>query len=311
MGPIKSKSILGILFLVFIFFVLLMALGAYTIKSLSDGKIVGKIKDKKGDKIGVVEVNGIIMESRPVIELLQEAEEDEDIKAIIVRINSPGGAVSPTQEIYEEIRRIDQGFDSEEKEGRPIYASLSSIAASGGYYVGAAARKIYANPGTLTGSIGVIMSFVDMAELYEWAKLRPEVIKSGRYKDMGAPHRAMEDHEKQLLERMALNVHQQFVEDVLETRKDKIKTDIEDITDGRIFSGKTALENGLVDELSSLWGAGRKIHKELKLEGDFNLKFITKKKSKSLFDIVDRLDKIISHTNWKGILQPAPIFLAQ
>ena len=309
MNSIKNTSVYGILLLIFVLFIVLIVFAGYIIGTL--GKSDGDDSEKKSNKIGVVEVNGIIMESRPIIELLQKAEKDDNIKAIIVRINSPGGAVSPTQEIYEEMRRIDESFDPKKEEGRPVYASLSSIAASGGYYIGSAARKIYANPGTLTGSIGVIMSFVDMTKLYEWAKLRPEVIKSGRFKDVGSPHRAMLDEERKLLEEMALNVHEQFVGDVLSMRKEKIKGDIKELTDGKIFSGEVAFERGLVDELAGLWKAGRKIHEELKLEGELNLTFIQKRKKRSFLDIIEQFETIIGHINWKGVIQPTPMFLVQ
>ena len=310
MNTIKHKPIYGILLLVLLFFVILVILTGYAINVVGERKI-SFVQEPSGEQIGVVEVNGVIMESKPVVELLKKAEEDEDVKAIIVRINSPGGAVSPTQEIYEEIRRIDQEFDPKKDEGKPVYASFSSVAASGGYYIGSATREIYANPGTLTGSIGVIMNFVDMTKLYEWAKLNPETIKAGRFKDIGSTHRPMRDEERKLLQGMAANVHRQFIEDIMETRRDRIKEDIETLAQGQIFSGETAFRNGLVDDLAGLWEAGRRIHEKLELEGEPDLKFIKKKKRRSLLEIVEHLEEVASNIHWKTVVQSMPMFLVQ
>src|SRR5690606_11778859 len=163
------------------------------------------------------------------------------VKAILMRIESPGGAVGPTQEIYEEIRRIDSAYDPKvkgEQKGKPVYASIGSIAASGGYYISAATRKIFANAGSLTGSIGVIMQFVDASELIEWAKVRPEIIKAGRYKDFGGPNRALTVQERELLEKTLSSVHEQFRKDILAIRQDRIQGDLNELSQGQIFSGE-------------------------------------------------------------------------
>ena len=288
--------ILGLIMLI-LFLILFVLVAGYTLKTVGGAMVQQSAtleKKTSGDKIGVVEVNGIIMQSRPIIELLHKAEQDEDVKAIIVRVNSPGGAVAPTQEIFEEIRRIDQGFDPKKKKGLPVYASFATLAASGGYYIGAGTRKIYANPGTLTGSIGVIMNFVNMQKLYEWAKLKPEVIKSGRFKDIGGPYRPMNNEERKLLGDMASNIHKQFIDDILKGRKNKIKGPIEKLADGKVFSGSKALEHGLVDELASLWEAGRRIHKKLNLKGEVDLKFIKKRKKMNVFEILEQFEKVAS-----------------
>ncbi len=291
--------ILGLIMLV-LFLILFVVIAGYTIKTVGGAIIKPSVtleKKKSGDKIGVVEINGIIMKSRPTVELLHKAEQDEEIKAIIVRINSPGGAVAPTQEIFEEIRRIDQTFDPKEGKGLPVYASFATLAASGGYYIGVGAREIYANPGTITGSIGVIMNFIDMEKLYEWAKLKPEVIKSGRFKDIGSPYRPMKNEERKLLSDVASNIHRQFMGDILKGRKNKIKRPLEELADGRVFSGSEALQHGLVDELASLWEAGRRIHKKLNLKGEADLKFIKKRKKVDVFEILEQFEKI---TNYIG-----------
>lgn len=293
----KNKAVLGILIVVFLSFVLLMIFASYTMKNLrSDGSSfdVGGFGDI--GSIAVVEVNGVIMESKNLVELIHKAEKDKDTKAIIIRINSPGGAVGPTQEVYEEIRRIDQEYvDSEGKEGKPVYASFGTVAASGGYYLGAATRRIYSNPGTITGSIGVIMQFMDLSKLYDWAMLNPQTIKSGLYKDAGQPNRPLTEEEKALLEGIIGGVHGQFMNDIMRTRKDKIKGELKDLAQGQIYSGEQAFQYGLVDELASLWQAGRKIHEELKLEGEFGFKFIEKRKKKGLWALMDNIDEAVTN----------------
>ena len=231
---------------------------------------------EEGDgPISVIALEGEIFDSKDVIEMLQEAEEDSSTKAIIMRIDSPGGAVAPTQEIYEEIRRIDKKI--------PIYASFGSMAASGGYYIGSACRKIYANSGTLTGSIGVIMQTMDLSELFHFAKVKPNVIKAGRYKDIGNQARPMTEEEKKLLEDLLANTHSQFIRDIMNVRKNKIKGDIKELAQGQIFTGEEALKFGLIDEIGGLWQAGRKIHSELKLKGKFSFKYLKNKKDKFSF----------------------------
>lgn len=298
----KNRAVVGILFLVFLFFVMLMVFAIYTID------IVGKQshqyrKDMSIGQVGVIEIEGVIMESKPVIELLHKAEKDDSVKAILVRINSPGGAVGPTQEIYEEIRRIDsawkmEGDDVENDDPfttpKPVFASFGSVAASGGYYVGSAARKIFASPGTLTGSIGVIMQFVDLSELFHLAKIEQNNIKSGRFKDIGSPARSMTEEESDLLGSVVNGVHNQFLSDILATREEHLKRDLKELAQGQIFSGADAFEYGLVDELAGLWEAGRSIHRKLKLEGEFDLKFIKERKRPSLFELLDTIDSTIS-----------------
>ncbi|MFZ9001102.1 MAG: signal peptide peptidase SppA [Bacteriovoracaceae bacterium] len=296
MSENRSKALLSILILVVIFFIILMIFSFYTLNIFKGDNGLSLENGKGKDKIAVVEVDGIIMESKEVIEKLQLAKKDKAVKAIIVRVDSPGGAVGPSQEIYQEIRHIDQ----DEKKGKPVYASFASIATSGGYYIGAAARKIYSNPGSLTGSIGVIMQFVDLSKLYEWAKIRPVTVKAGKFKDAGTPSRNLTAEEKELMNKMLVGVHGQFREDILKARKGKIKGDLEQLSQGQIFSGQFAFEQGLVDELGGLWEAGRKIHKELNLEGEPRLVFVKKKSKFALRDLFEELDSVYSQ--FKGLL---------
>lgn len=282
-----------------------MIFAFYTVslfKAPSEGSLgLGSTKAQ----IAVVEVNGVILTSKDVVAKLEKANKSKDIKAIIVRVNSPGGAVGPSQEIYEEMRRI----DTDKEKGKPVYASFGSVAASGGYYIGAAARKIYSNPGTLTGSIGVIMQFMDLSKLYEWAKINPDTIKAGKYKDVGQPSRAITEEEKSMLEGLLGGVHDQFISHIMEVRKGKVKGDIKEHAQGQIFSGKKAMELGLVDELAGLWEAGRRIHKELKLEGEFGLRFIKKKKKFSVLDFMDSLDGLFGAMKSTFGQNKVPMFL--
>jgi protease IV len=196
-----------------------------------------------GDKIGIVEIYGVIADSKQVIEQLHDFRDNDSIKALVLRIDSPGGGVGPSQEIYDEVLALDTL--------KPIVVSMGSVAASGGYYVAAAAREIVANPGTITGSIGVIMEFANVQDLLEKVGLSSVVVKSGDYKDIGSPTREMSAAERALLQELIDDVHNQFVSSVADSRQlDKQRVDA--VADGRIFSGRKAVELGLVDRLGNL-----------------------------------------------------------
>ena len=286
----NNKAIFGIFAMVFVFFVILIVFAFYTMNAFNETSNAEKNSNRA--HIGVIEVEGVIMDSKDTVDLLQTAEEDKQIEAIILRVNSPGGAVGPTQEIYEEIQRIDKI--------KPIYASFGGIAASGGYYIGSGTRKIWASPGTLTGSIGVIMEFMDLSKLYEFAKVAPQTVKAGRYKDAGNPARALTAEESDMMNKLIAGVHKQFKDDILKRRASKIKGNIEEIAQGQIFSGEVAKEIGLVDEMGRLSTAGRAIQKTLKpssAKDEFALKFIKKKKNASFLDLLGSLDEGISKLN--------------
>ncbi|MBM2828745.1 MAG: Multidrug transporter [Actinobacteria bacterium] len=181
------------------------------------------------------------------------------MKAIILRINSPGGGVGPSQEIYSEVRKL--------KGKKVVVASMGALAASGGYYIACAADKIFANPGTITGSIGVIMQFVSVKDLIEKIGLKGMVVKSGAFKDIGSPMREMKPEERKLLQEVIENVHLQFVGAVAEGRKMDRKK-VMKIADGRIFSGEQAKALGLVDALGNLEDAVEEAGKMAKIEGE-------------------------------------------
>lgn len=291
----NTKALFGIFAMVFVFFVILVAFAYFTMNAFNETSLVQKKSNKA--RIGVITIEGVIMDSKDTIEMLQVAEEDKQLKAIILRIDSPGGAVGPTQEIYEEIQRIDKI--------KPIYASFGSIAASGGYYIGAATRKIWANPGTLTGSIGVIMEFMDLSKLYEFAKVSPQTVKAGRYKDAGNPSRSLTPEEKDMMDTLIAGVHKQFIGDIMKRRAGKIKGDINELAQGQIFSGESAMESGLVDSMGSLWTAGRAIHSDLKIKEEFALRFIDKKKKMGFLDLMGSLEESVSNLNFNSLTEMA------
>lgn len=199
-----------------------------------------------GDRIGVIEVSGAIDSSKKIIEQILDFKTDSTIKAIVLRIDSPGGGVGPSQEIHEEVQKL--------AEVKPVVVSMGSVAASGGYYIAVPAKLIMANPGTITGSIGVIMEFATVQELMQKIGLQSQVIKSGAHKDIGSPFRPLSPADRALLQAMIDDVHSQFITAVSEGRKMKAEQ-VAALADGRIFSGRQAREAGLVDELGNLQDA--------------------------------------------------------
>jgi len=194
------------------------------------------------EKIGVLPLEGAITESDSLVAQLVEFRKDRRIKAIILRVNSPGGGVGPSQEIYREIRKtIDV---------KKVVASMGSVAASGGYYVASAADKIVANPGTLAGSIGVIMEFVQAEELLKKIGVSVEVLKTGEFKDIGSFHRKLSERDREMIRTLVFDVQRQFVDAVAQGRSLPVEK-VREIADGRILSGAQCKDLGLVDQLGN------------------------------------------------------------
>jgi len=193
-------------------------------------------------KVGVVEIQGIITESKDIIRLIKRFRENDDIKSIVIRIDSPGGVIGPSQEIYREIRKTTQE--------KKIIASMGSIAASGGYYIAAATNGIVANPGTITGSIGVIMAYTNFRKVLDKIGMVPVVIKSGPFKDMGSPTKDMNQEEQALLQSFVDQAHRQFVTAIADGRNMNIDR-VKSLADGRIYTGEEAVKQGLVDRLGN------------------------------------------------------------
>ncbi len=216
---------------------LFFVLAAYAVLTVAKGDA---FLPAGGPKIAVVEIEGIIGDSRDVNEQLDAYEKNDDVRAVILRINSPGGGVVPSQEIYDKVLKL--------RERKTVVVSMGVLAASGGYYIASAADRIVANPGTVTGSIGVIMQFSQVDELLEKIGLKARVIKSGIYKDTGSPLRDMTDEERLILQEMVDDIHNQFIEAVLANR-DIPREKLMKISEARVFTGRQALKEGLVDEL--------------------------------------------------------------
>jgi protease-4 len=195
------------------------------------------------EKIGIVTIEGVLRNSKDTITQLNKYEKDGNIKAVVLRVNSPGGAVVPSQEIYDKILHL--------KKFKKVIVSMGSVAASGGYYIACAADRIIANPGTITGSIGVIIQFSQIEDLLKKIGLKATVVKGGRYKDVGSPVREMTPDEKSIIQDVIDDIHNQFIEVVLSNR-DIPKEKVEEIADARIFTGRQALKIGLVDDLGNM-----------------------------------------------------------
>jgi protease-4 len=223
----------------------------------------------RGERVGVISVSGMISDSESTIEQLKKFAKDDSVKAIVLRINSPGGGVAPSQEIYEEVKKA--------RAKKPILASLGALAASGGYYIACATQRVYANPGTITGSIGVIMPFMNVKDLVEKLGVKGMTVKSGAFKDMGSPLRDMTPGERELLQGVVDNVHLQFVNAVADGRN-LDREDVLRIADGRIFTGEQAKGLGLVDVLGNLEDAISDAGKLGKISGEPKVVTIPKKK---------------------------------
>jgi protease IV len=236
----------------------------------------GHSSDGKGDKVGVVEVVGTIMDSKKTIKELNAFAEDDEIKAIVVRIDSPGGAVGPSQEIYDVMKKI--------RAKKKIVASMGSLAASGGFYIACAADEIYANPGTLTGSIGVIMELPNVTGLMKWAGVEMNTITAGKMKDSGSPFREMTPEERAYFEGMLEDVHGQFIDAVAAGRKLTVE-EVKPLADGRVFSGRQAKEAKLVDQLGGLEAAVAEAGKLGGISGEPKTEYPHKEKNKLMKEL--------------------------
>lgn len=212
-----------------------------------------------GDKVALIRVEGPILDSKETVDEIKDYVKDLSVKAIVLRVDSPGGAVAPSQEIYEEVRKA--------AAKKTIVVSMGSIAASGGYYISSPATRIVANPGTLTGSIGVIMEIPNMEGLMSKIGVKTEVIKSGKHKDIASVFRSISKEDREILQNVLDNVHEQFINAVAEGRK-LLRDDVQKIADGRIYTGEQALKAGLIDELGNLEDAVKAAAKISGIKGE-------------------------------------------
>jgi len=241
----KSVVVLGVIFgglFLALFAFLLLAWAAVRGGGEDGGSSFG------GPAIGVVEIKGTIVNVDKQLKALRRYTRDDKIKAVLVRIDSPGGAVAPSQEIYDELRKIQQK--------KPVVCSMGNLAASGGFYVAAGCGKVLALPGTLTGSIGVISQMPNLTRLAEWARLDMNTIKSGKLKDVGNPFRPMSEEDREFFQKLTDDIHQQFLEAVAAGRNLTVE-EVRPVADGRVLTGKEALALKLVDQLGNFNAAIR------------------------------------------------------
>lgn len=198
----------------------------------------------KGKAVLSLELNGVIMDGKKFLKDLRKYREDDGIKGVLVQVNSPGGVVGPSQEIYAELKRTSEIYK------KPVVVTGSGLVASGAFYSAMGADKFFVEPGTLTGSIGVIMEFANLEKLYDWAKVKRYVIKTGAYKDTGAEYRDMRQDEKQLLEGTMFEVLNQFKKAISDGRKMPMEK-VTQYADGRIFTGETAVKLGFADSVGT------------------------------------------------------------
>jgi len=227
-----------------------------------------KEKDFGKPQIGVLEIKGVISDAEEYLMAINVMAKDRNIKAIVVRIDSPGGSVGASQEIFEELKKT--------RMKKPVIVSMGSVAASGGLYVSLGGTKIFASPGTVTGSIGVVLEIPNIEKLLKKVGVETETIKSGAYKDTGSIYRPLTPEEKEYLREKVKLIHDQFIKAISEERKIPIEK-VKEFADGRIFTGEEALSLGLIDELGNFWDAINEAKKLAKIT-EAKLVFLPKKK---------------------------------
>lgn len=299
---------LFILFVGFIFLIILIT-GLAMLRSALPGL---------GQSVAILEVNGLIVDTNPLVKILHQYRDNTTIKAIVVRIDSPGGVVAGVQELYTELNKLRQ------QQTKPLITSLGNVAASGGYYVACGTDEIFANPGSLTGSIGVILNFTNWEELVKKIGLKFEVVKSGPHKDIGSPTRPMTEEERRIMQEMIDDVYSQFFNAILEARTDslreallkqrqaqgdfsnqevtqeQIEEYLRSLCDGRIFSGQQAYHFGLVDQLGNLQDA---IDRAAELGGIVGKPHVvTTRRRRSIFDLLTgSMNKVLQDVRYPEV----------
>ncbi len=246
--------------------------------------VAGSTSDVSGLKtwgkgLGYIEIKGTIVDATETVRQLKALERNSQVKGILIRVDSPGGVVGPSHEIYEEIRRV-------RDDGTPIIVSMGSLAASGGYYVSAPATRIVANPQTLTGSIGVIMEFPVIKGVMDKIGVKVEVVKSRVHKDIGSPFRDMTDQDRELLQGVVTDAYDQFVS-IVSTERKIPKDSVRAFADGRIMTGRQALALGLVDTLGTLEDAKRIAASVCGIEGEPRLIRTGRRLNSWLWDLLE------------------------
>jgi len=273
----RSRTWLWILIGGGAFFLFVLAVFALVYVTLNAGG-ENSLRSSFGDKIGVVDLEGVIIDPTTVVPELKKFADDDSIKAIILRVDSPGGGVAASEEIYREVKRI-----RDEKKKR-IVASIGTVGASGAYYISSATNKIYADNGSVVGSIGVIAEWVNYGDLMRWAKLKPEVLTVGEFKDTGDPTRDMTPTERAYMQGLIDNMYGQFVQAVADGRHAKVE-DIRAIANGKVWSGQQALAMKLIDQVGDFQDAVDDTAKAVNISGEPVLVH-PERERKTMFDLL-------------------------
>jgi protease IV len=274
----RSRAWLWILLGAGIFFIFVFAIFTLLYFSLRETGDSAEYGGGFGDKIAVVDLEGVITEAKPVVTQLRRYANDESIKAIILHIDCPGGGAAATQEIYAAVKRI------RDQKKKRIVASIETVGASGAYYVATGTNKIFADPSSIVGSIGVIAQWYNYGDLIHWAKLKDETLKAGDLKDAGSPTRAMTPQERQYLQGLIDDMHQQFIKDVAEGRKMKLE-EVRPIATGRVWTGEQAAPLKLVDQLGDFQTAVEDTARAVGIKGEPTLVH-PEKPRRSLWDLL-------------------------
>lgn len=246
-GPKPSRTWLWVVIGGGVFFLFVLAVFTLVYLAVKSDQRAASGGGLFSDKIAVVDLEGVIFDSKPFIEQVKKYDDDSSIKAIIIRINSPGGGSTASQEIYEYVKRISDRH-TKDKNKKPIVSSISTVGASGAYYVASGTNRIFATRSSIVGSIGVIAQWVNYGDLFKWAKLKDVTFKAGSLKDAGNPTRDMTPEEKEYFQSLLDNMHGQFIHDVAVGRHVKDE-DIKPIANGRVWTGEQAKPLKLVDDL--------------------------------------------------------------
>ena len=274
----KSRTGTAILFIVFLAvgFIIIAAGLAIILNTNEESTGLSEIFEA-GNRVGVVQLEGTLVSSDTILKQLRKLRKKSSVKAIVIRINSPGGTVAPAQEIYREIVKT--------RMKKPVVASMETVGASAAYYVASSANTVVCSQGTITGSIGVIMMLPQIQKIIEKIGVGVNVIKAGKYKDIGSAVRPLTEDERNILQTFAKEIHEQFISDVANGRKGKIDRDkLVSIADGRFFTGEKAKELGLVDEIGNFYDAVRIAGKLGGIKGEPELVY-PKKKWDSYLDL--------------------------
>jgi protease-4 len=285
----RHPIILGIGILLFIgigFFVLI-----YAVSSFRGERSSFSLRERS---VGVIPIEGIISDASVIVDQIEEFSNDDAVRAVVLRIDSPGGGVAASQEICQEVNKL--------RKKKKVVASMGSVAASGGYLIATATDRIVANPGTITGSISAVMHFADVQELMRKVGVRSSVIKSGKFKDIGSPVRDMTTEERQLIQGIVDDIYDQFVRTVSENRKIPLDN-IKKIADGRIFSGRQAHDLKLVDDLGGFHDAVLIAGRLSGIEGRPEIIHATKKKTSILKYLVENMTSVVAGELRKSALE--------